>query len=122
MVPVRFNPWRLGNETEMFVGFFETLAETLDAELTTGAQKVGEALNRYGGLLKPIPFTGGAVGEVTSLHLPPVGSDLLRQVTLETVDVALSRPGTEMSRTEVGEFVSTFDRAVVPRIKTTSRR
>ena len=63
MVPVGFNPWRLGSETEMFVGFFETLAEALDAELTTGVQKVGELLKRYGGLLKPIPFTGGAVGE-----------------------------------------------------------
>ncbi|HVA07664.1 MAG TPA: P-loop NTPase fold protein [Acidimicrobiales bacterium] len=215
IVPVRFNPWRLGNETEMFVGFFETLAEALDAKLTTGAQKVGEVLKRYGGLLKPIPFTGGAVGEAAAaagaalsetslakararieeilaesgkrvvilmddldrldkaeiqaifrlvkvaadfehtayvlafdasvvadalaeryapgtshgmsfmekiiqlpLHLPPVGSDLLRQVTLETVDVALEQAGTEMSRTEIGEFVSTFDRAVVPRIKT----
>lgn len=215
MVPVRFNPWRLSNETEMFVGFFETLAEALDAELTTGKQKVGEALKRYGGLLKPIPFTGGAVGEAAAaagaalsetslvkartrieellaesgkrviilmddldrldkaeiqaifrlvkvaadfrhtayvlafdasvvedalaeryavgtshgtnfmekiiqlpLHLPPVGSELLRQVTLETVDVALEQAETEMSKTEIGEFVSTFDRAVVPRIKT----
>ena len=25
-VSVRFNPWRLGSESEMFVGFFETLA------------------------------------------------------------------------------------------------
>lgn len=45
MVPVGFNPWRLGSETEMFVGFFETLAEALDAELTTGVQKVGELLS-----------------------------------------------------------------------------
>lgn len=215
MVPVRFNPWRLSNETEMFVGFFETLAEALDAELTTGKQKVGEALKRYGGLLKPIPFTGGAIGEAAAaagaalsetslakarariegllaesgkrviilmddldrldkaeiqaifrlvkvaadfrhtayvlafdaevvedalaeryavgtshgtnfmekiiqlpLHLPRVGSELLRQVTLETVDVALEQAGTEMSESEIAEFVSSFDRAVVPRIKT----
>lgn len=215
MVTVRFNPWRLGNESEMFVGFFETLAEALDAKLTTGKQKVGDVLKRYGGLLKPIPFTGGAVGEAATaagtalsetslakartrieeileesgkrvvilmddldrldkaeiqaifrlvkvaadfehtayvlafdasvvadalaeryaagtshgtsfmekivqlpLHLPPVGSELLRAVTLETVDVAVEQAGAEMSRTEIGEFVSTFDRAVMPRIKT----
>src|SRR5690606_11446216 len=52
------------------------------------------------------------------LHLPPVGSALLRQVTFETVDVALKQAGTEMSETEIGEFVSVFDRAVVPRIRT----
>lgn len=215
MVPVRFNPWRLGNESEMFVGFFETLAEALDDKLATGAQKVGEVLKRYGALLKPIPFTGGAVGEAAtvagaalsetslakarariekllsdsgkrvvilmddldrldkgeiqaifrlvkvaadfehtayvlafdasvvadalaeryaagtshgtsfmekiiqlSLHLPPVSPSLLRQVTLETVDVAVDQAGVDLSTTEVGEFVSTFDRAVVPRIKT----
>ena len=215
MVPIRFNPWRLGSETEMFVGFFETLAEALDASLTTGAEMVGDVLKRYGGLLKPIPLAGGVVGEAAvaagnslsesnltkkrerieellaeggkrvvilmddidrldkaeiqaifrlvkvaadfkhtayvlafdasvvadalaeryaegtihgtsflekiiqlPLHLPPVGPELLREVTLETVDVALEQAGAELSKSEAGDFVSTFDRAVVPRIRT----
>jgi hypothetical protein len=59
-VPVRFNPWRLGSETEMFVGFFETLAEAIDAQLSTASERVGKLLKDYGALLKPIPFAGDA--------------------------------------------------------------
>lgn len=60
VVPVRFNPWRLGDETEMFHGFFATLAEALDAKLATKSEQVGEVLRKYGALLKPIPFAGDA--------------------------------------------------------------
>lgn len=215
IVPIRFNPWRLGDETEMFIGFFETLAEALDAKLTTGKEKVGKVLRDYGGLLKPVPIAGAALGEVTKaagsalsesslakarqrieailaeagkrvvilvddldrldrseiqaifrlvkvaadfrhtayvlafdesvvvdalaeryaigsshgasfmekiiqlpLHLPPVSPALLRQVTLETVDVALDQAGITLTDSELARFVSTFDRTVVARIKT----
>lgn len=67
-VPVRFNPWRLGSETEMFVGFFETLAESIDAKMTTGAQRIGHLLKEYGALLKPIPLAGdAAAGAATTV-------------------------------------------------------
>lgn len=59
-VPIRFNPWRLGGETEMFVGFFETLADAIDTKLTTGRERVGKLVKDYGALLKPIPFAGDA--------------------------------------------------------------
>jgi KAP family P-loop domain len=214
-VPVRFNPWRLGSETEMFVGFFETLAEAIDANMTTGTQRIGHLLKDYGALLKPIPFGGDAaagaaatVGNALSesslskararieqllaasgkrvvilmddidrldkseiqaifrlvkvaadfehtayvlafdasvvadalaeryaqgtdhgssfmekiiqlpLHLPPVTPEILLRLTLETVDVALQQAGINLPETEVAEFRSAFDRAVLPRITT----
>jgi hypothetical protein len=63
-VPIRFNPWRLGGETEMFVGFFETLAEAIDTKLATGRERAGKLLKDYAALLKPIPFAGGAAAAV----------------------------------------------------------
>lgn len=67
-VPVRFNPWRLGNETEMFFGFFETLAESIDTKLTTGRERIGHLLKDYAALLKPIPFAGdAAAGAATAV-------------------------------------------------------
>ncbi len=214
-VPVRFNPWRLGSETEMFVGFFETLAESIDAKMTTGAQRIGHLLKDYGALLKPIPLAGDAAagaattvgralseaslskarvrieqllaangkrvvilmddidrldkGEIQAifrlvkvaadfehtayvlafdasvvadalaeryaqgtdhgssfmekiiqlpLHLPPVAPEILLRLTLETVDAALRQASIDLPETEVAEFRSAFDRAVLPRITT----
>ena len=65
-VPIRFNPWRLGGETEMFVGFFETLADAIDAKLTTGRERAGMLLKNYGALLKPIPFAGDTAAGAAS--------------------------------------------------------
>lgn len=66
-VPIRFNPWRLGGETEMFVGFFETLAEALQAKLATGRERVGNLLRDYGALLQPLPVVGGAAAGAASV-------------------------------------------------------
>lgn len=60
---VRFNPWRLGDEAEMFRGFFETLAEALDEQLASPTQRIGAALRDYGGLLGAIPVAGGVLKE-----------------------------------------------------------
>ena len=63
VVPVRFNPWRLGDETEMFRGFFATLADALDEQTTSTAERVGQTLRDYGGLLVAVPVVGGALKE-----------------------------------------------------------
>lgn len=55
VVCVNFNPWRLEGEDALLTGFFSTLAEALDAELKSPAEKVGDLLKRYSFLLKPMP-------------------------------------------------------------------
>lgn len=55
VITVNFNPWRMDGEKALLQGFFETLADALDRELTTKSEKVGDALKRYGSLLKAVP-------------------------------------------------------------------
>jgi hypothetical protein len=62
-VPVRFNPWRLGDETEMIRGFFATLADALDEQVASAAERVGQTLRDYGGLLVAVPLVGGVLKE-----------------------------------------------------------
>jgi hypothetical protein len=215
VIPVRFNPWQLGDESLVFRGFFETLAEALDANLLGAKERVGSLLTQYGGLLEPIPIAGSvaskvarATGQALSatslgklrgriekilsksgkrvviliddldrldkseiqtifrlvkvaadfahtayvlafddeavsaalaeryasgsahgtnflekiiqlpLHLPPVSDEMLRLVTLETVDVALDQANVELSQPEVNRFASVFQRAVTASLKT----
>ena len=65
VVPVRFNPWRLGDETEMFQGFFATLADALDERVASATERVGQVLRDYGGLLVAVPVVGGMLKEGT---------------------------------------------------------
>jgi predicted KAP-like P-loop ATPase len=217
VVPVRFNPWQLGNEDQVFRGFFALLASALDEKLTSASGRIGKVMKQYGSLLKPIPIAGDAAASLTSgiggaladgdadlgaqkhkidgiladsgkrvvilmddldrldkteiqtvfrlvkvaadfahtayvlafddavvsaaladryatgsihgvnflekivqlpLHLPPVGQDSLRKLALESVDVALGQAEIELSQAQVNEFVATFQRAVLPRLKT----
>lgn len=55
VITVNFNPWRMDGEKALLQGFFETLADALDRELTTKSEKVGDILKRYGSLLKAVP-------------------------------------------------------------------
>lgn len=217
VVPVRFNPWQLGNEDQVFRGFFAVLASALDEKLTSASGRIGKLMKQYGSLLKSIPIAGDAAVTLTTgvggaladgdadlgaqkhkidgiladsgkrvvilmddldrldkteiqtvfrlvkvaadfahtayvlafddavvsaaladryatgsihgvnfldkivqlpLHLPPVKQDSLRKLALESVDVALDQAEIELSQAQVNEFVATFQRAVVPRLKT----
>lgn len=60
-IPVRFNPWRIGDEAEMFHGFFATVADALDEKLATGTERAGQVLRDYGGLFGFIPVAGTAL-------------------------------------------------------------
>lgn len=63
VVPVRFNPWRLGDEAEMFQGFFATLADALDERIASAAERAGQTLRDYGGLFVAVPVVGGVLKE-----------------------------------------------------------
>jgi predicted KAP-like P-loop ATPase len=69
IICVSFNPWRMEGEQALLQGFFATLAEVLDKELTTSSEKLGDVLKKYGALLKVAPGGWGdaAVGAGTAL-------------------------------------------------------
>jgi hypothetical protein len=52
------------------------------------------------------------------LHLPPVSEDSLRELAIESLNAALKQAEIELSQKQVDELVVTFQRAVVPRLKT----
>lgn len=69
IICVLFNPWRMEGEQALLQGFFATLAEVLDKELTTSSEKLGDVLKKYGALLKVAPGGWGdaAIGAGTAL-------------------------------------------------------
>jgi KAP family P-loop domain len=69
IICVSFNPWRMEGEQALLQGFFATLADVLDKELTTDSEKLGDVLKKYGTLLKIAPGGWGdaAVGAGTAL-------------------------------------------------------
>jgi hypothetical protein len=51
VIPVRFNPWRVSDETSLLVTFFETLANALDKSTKSAKEKIGGILREYGALV-----------------------------------------------------------------------
>lgn len=52
------------------------------------------------------------------LHLPPVGRQQLRQLTLETADKALAQSAVSLTAQDVSRFTTVFERSVMPRLRT----
>ncbi len=59
-------PRQLGNEDQVFRGFFALLAGALDEKLTSASGRIGGLLQQYGSLLKPIPIAGDAVATLAT--------------------------------------------------------
>lgn len=51
VVTIQFNPWRFGAEDQLLKAFFRALAQAVDKELSTGIEKMTEAVRQYGGPL-----------------------------------------------------------------------
>jgi len=65
IVPVKFNPWRFGDEATLLRSFFKTLADALRKSLSTKVEAVGEWLEQYGSILTPISLTLGGIVDVS---------------------------------------------------------
>lgn len=78
LICVTFNPWRMEGEQALLQGFFATLADVLDKELTTDAEKLGDVLKKYGALLKIAPGGWGDAAVDTGTALSAVSLDELR--------------------------------------------
>ena len=71
IVCVGFNPWRFGDEAQLLVNFFSTLADALGASLTSNKEKIGGAMRDYVssvvGAVKISPSVFGvSLGEVNA--------------------------------------------------------
>lgn len=78
-ITVNFNPWRMEGEKALLQGFFETLADALDRELTTKSEKAGDILKRYGVLLKAVPGGWGDAAQGAGEALSSVSIDQLKE-------------------------------------------
>ena len=54
VVPIRFNPWRFDDETELLLSFFATVATELDKSPKTSKEKLGDTFRDYGNILGEI--------------------------------------------------------------------
>lgn len=79
VIAVNFNPWRMDGEKALLQGFFETLADALDRELTTSSEKVGDVLKRYGALLKAVPGGWADAAQGAGEALSSVSIDELKE-------------------------------------------
>lgn len=84
---VNFNPWRYNDEKTLLNNFFALMASELDANLKKGAEKVGDAIKKYGKVLNfDIPIFGGNAGEVADA----VG-DFLSEVDVEELKIRVEK-------------------------------
>jgi len=70
VLAITFNPWRFPNEDQLIFSFFKTIAASLDQNLQTDGERLGESLTDYAKLIAPV-FRGAsdaaeAVGKVLS--------------------------------------------------------
>jgi hypothetical protein len=86
IIPVKFNPWRYGDEVTLLRSFFKTLADALQKSLSTKGEKIGEWLEQYASILSPLSFTlgGGIIGVSPADGIRDFGKTL-SSVDLETL-------------------------------------
>lgn len=97
VVVIDFNPWRFRDADHLVEMFFNTLAERLGAAVTlrTSGEAVGDALRRYGRVLKGIPLVGDAAGEAAEAVGARIGEpslETIRERVEEGIRAAGVRP------------------------------
>lgn len=58
VIPIRFNPWRFTDESQLLRNFFEMLADRLEKSLSTKGEKLAKFLKQYAGVLAPVSYFG----------------------------------------------------------------
>ena len=78
IIPLKFNPWRFSEESSLLQELFQNLANALDTNLKTKAERIGDSLKKYGKLLN---FDIPVVGKVGDL-IESTG-ELISEVSIE---------------------------------------
>ena len=92
IIPIKFNPWRFGDDATLLRSFFKTLSDALQKSLSTKVEKVGEWLDQYASILLPISFTlGGGIVSVSPAEGVKDFGKTLSSVDLETLKDRIER-------------------------------
>ena len=86
VVQINFNPWHFSTQEALVRGFFATLGEALGHKLSNQKEKIGDLLNKYGGLLSlasvniagVVSVSPGAAATSMGKALSTVGLDQLK--------------------------------------------
>lgn len=80
IIVIKFNPWRYKDENTLLIQFFQKLAISLNANLKTGKEKLGDILKKYGKLLSiDIPMLGSPGDTLETI------GEMLADVDIETL-------------------------------------
>ncbi len=104
IIPLKFNPWRFSEESSLLQELFQNLANALDTNLKTKAERIGDSLKKYGKLLN---FDIPVVGKVGDL-IESTG-ELISEVSIEDLK---QRIGTSLlkSKSKIVVFIDDIDR------------
>lgn len=80
IITIKFNPWRYHDENQLLIQFFQKLASLLDKKISTGKEKIGDLLSKYGKILSfDIPVVGNISDAIEKT------GEVLGQVDIETL-------------------------------------
>ncbi|HUT60681.1 MAG TPA: P-loop NTPase fold protein [Phycisphaerae bacterium] len=76
VLAVRFNPWTFGDQRQLLISFFNSLAAALGSSLTSGKEKAGQLIRDYGSIAAGISVSVGPVGVSAGDTFKRVGEKL----------------------------------------------
>jgi hypothetical protein len=100
IVTVKFNPWRVTDESSLLLAFFATIAASLDQSAKTLKERLGDAMRRYGDI-------------ASEFHLDLHGVKLSTGKVVSKVGEALSMLTLEERRTRIEELLEKAGTRVV---------
>lgn len=90
IVIIDFNPWRFEEENQLILNFFQTLATSLQKEIHTRKERIGQIISQYSAYLAPLAITcGGGVGSLSISGGAQTIGVSLSSVTLEELKTRL---------------------------------
>lgn len=110
IVIIDFNPWRFEEENQRILNFFQTLATSLQKEIHTRKERIGQIISQYSAYLTPLALTCGAgVGSLSISGGAQAIGVSLSSVTLDELKTRLESILKEEGKTVV-IFVDDVDR------------
>ncbi|WP_367105138.1 P-loop NTPase fold protein [uncultured Psychrobacter sp.] len=90
VICIKFNPWRFGTEDQLLMGFFNQIADALDAKLETREDKLKDIGNK---ILKPISSAAGmgVVGDIVSSYISMPDIEIFKSRTEQLLEKSQKR-------------------------------